>query len=299
MKGFINDATEELCARWMQLGAFYPFSRNHNTINARPQEPYLWPSVTQASRNALAVRYNILPFYYTLFYQSHKFGATVVRPLFFEFPEDPKTPFYDRQFLIGPSILITPVLNENAREVSGYFPSAIWYDWYTHRLTANVSSTPKQGEWRQLAAPLDHINIHIRGGYIIPTQKPAMTTFEARKNNFRLKVALNEKQMASGDLYQDDGESLPIQDGKTSYIHFSFAPTAKGFQLSAEGVFKYKPQGVLEDVYVLGLQWAPSRILVNSRVLDKKHWSYDSVYGELVLHEVQEPLTRNFVISML
>jgi alpha-glucosidase (family GH31 glycosyl hydrolase) len=87
----------------MQLGAFYPFSRNHNTIGARPQEPYLWESVARASRNALNIRYYLLPFYYTLFYQAHKFGATVVRPFFFEFPEDNNTPLYDRQFLVRSS----------------------------------------------------------------------------------------------------------------------------------------------------------------------------------------------------
>ena len=66
--GFASSTTEELCARWMQLGAFYPFSRNHNNDNSIPQEPYLWESVAEVSRIALRIRYSLLSVYYTLFY---------------------------------------------------------------------------------------------------------------------------------------------------------------------------------------------------------------------------------------
>ena len=132
----IGDTTEELCSRWMELGAFYPFSRNHNTKGAKPQvleycdpsllllvtlwfqEPYRWSSVANISKKVLGIRYSLLPYYYTLFYKAHRSvdssnppAATVVRPLFFEFPKDPKTYSIDKQFLIGNGILISPQLN--------------------------------------------------------------------------------------------------------------------------------------------------------------------------------------------
>lgn len=61
--GFNEDTTEELCNRWMQLSAFAPFYRNHNTKGATSQEPYVWESVTNASRVAIAVRYSLLPYW--------------------------------------------------------------------------------------------------------------------------------------------------------------------------------------------------------------------------------------------
>ena len=59
----MENTDEELCNRWMQLSAFTPFYRNHNTYGAIPQEPYRWPSVADASRTAIAIRYALLPYW--------------------------------------------------------------------------------------------------------------------------------------------------------------------------------------------------------------------------------------------
>ncbi|ROT64340.1 alpha glucosidase [Penaeus vannamei] len=70
--GFFNEPDLEMCARWMQLGAFYPFSRNHNTMGTADQDPGVWPEVGEISREVLTLRYKYLPFLYTLFHH----GAT-------------------------------------------------------------------------------------------------------------------------------------------------------------------------------------------------------------------------------
>jgi hypothetical protein len=72
--------------RWMSAGAFYTFSRNHNSLYSSPQEPYLWPSVAAAARKALGMKYRLLPHLYSLFYRAHVQGGSVAQPLFFAFP---------------------------------------------------------------------------------------------------------------------------------------------------------------------------------------------------------------------
>ena len=84
--GFSGDTTEELCTRWMQLGSFYPFMRNHNDGTSKDQDPAAFsPEAQENMKVAMNIRYTILPYLYTLFYRSSELGETVARPLFFEY----------------------------------------------------------------------------------------------------------------------------------------------------------------------------------------------------------------------
>lgn len=212
--GFTGNSDEELCNRWMQLSAFFPFYRNHNEITANPQEAYVWSSVIEASKKAINIRYQLLPYIYTLFYLAHRTGSTVMRALAWEFPNDPSLAGADLQFFLGPAILITPVLAQGATVVNGVFPGVgkgeIYYDWYNQ--TAAIAQAGKN---TTIDAPLGHIPVYIRGGHILPTQEPALTTRDSRKNPWGIIAALGVDGTASGSLYIDDGESQ-IQ---TSTLH--------------------------------------------------------------------------------
>ena len=95
--GFAYNTNAKLCARWMQLGTLYPFSRNHNTIGSVDQEPYRFGEpYTSMNRNSLNLRYTLLPYFYTLFTVSHLTGAPVWRALSWEFATDMTTWTIDR-----------------------------------------------------------------------------------------------------------------------------------------------------------------------------------------------------------
>ena len=206
--GFNGNSDEELCNRWMQLSAFFPFYRNHNTLSANSQEAYVWASVATATKAAMAIRFQLLPYMYTLFYNANQKGDTVMRALAWEFPNDPSLANADRQFFLGPSVLVTPVLDQGATSVNGVFPGLVegtdtYYDWYTHAPVA-VPSTKNT----TIAAPLGHIPVFIRGGAVLPLQQPAMTTTAGRQTPWSLIVALGPHGTASGTLYLDDGVSV-------------------------------------------------------------------------------------------
>ncbi|KAL0279779.1 UNVERIFIED_CONTAM: hypothetical protein PYX00_001264 [Menopon gallinae] len=169
--GFNGNTTSLLCQRWSQLGAFYPFSRNHNTDDAIDQDPVaLGPEVVNSTKNALTVRYTLLPYLYTLFWKANKFGDTVARPLMFEFWDDNNTHSLDESFLWGCCLLIVPVLEEYKTTVKTYLPKSRWYDWYTGL------GKDSNGTEVTLSAPTDQIPILIRGGIVLPTQLPNVTT---------------------------------------------------------------------------------------------------------------------------
>lgn len=272
--GFNGNTDMELCARWMQLSAFFPFYRNHNVLSAIPQEPFRWATVASATKTAMNIRYTLLPYMYTLFHQAHTTGSTVMRALAWEFPNDPQLAAVDTQFLLGPNILVTPVLEPQVDTVNGVFPGLIdgevWYDWYT-----GSKVQAQAGVNTSISAPLGHIPVFVRGGAVLPIQEPGYTTTDSRKNPWGLIVALASDGSASGELYVDDGESLEPTD--TLDITF----TASTGQLKADVSGSYKDTNALGNVTVMGVTSSVSTVSLNGQALDSSLVSYNATSSVL------------------
>eukprot|EP01138_Halocafeteria_seosinensis_P012324 gb/GECG01012593.1/.p1 GENE.gb/GECG01012593.1/~~gb/GECG01012593.1/.p1 ORF type:complete len:1024 (+),score=93.82 gb/GECG01012593.1/:1-3072(+) len=258
--GFDGDTTAELCTRWTQLGAFYGFMRNHNVKGAKPQAPYQFGEpYTSYMRTALQTRYTLLPYIYTLFKDAHVEGSTVNRALFWEFYSsndgDIETlSTVDKQMMLGPALLVTPVLQQGMTSVQGYFPKATWYDWFNGTiLSQSVPGTVT------LDAPLSAINVHIRGGYIVPTQGSGLDTVEARKNPYHLTVAFSSSCSAVGSMFVDDGVSLDsLEQDKYTELSFSAECQNNGSSGSISATVSnsgFQPEGsaTWQKVRVLGV----------------------------------------------
>lgn len=262
--GFIGNTNEELCARWIEVGAFYPFSRNHNTLGADPQELYLWDSVTAAAKTALGIRYQILPYMYSLFYNAHTLGQTVARSLWLNFPKDSKTYTNQEQFMLGAAVMVTPVLAAGETSVDGYFPEGFWYDFQTHELIDASTSGPKTVT---LNTPLEHVNVHVYGGNVVPMQSAAMTTTESRKTPFTLLVALCPKGGAYGELFVDDG--VQTEGSISKNLFRAEYKVAAGEQALVGSVldssYKAAAQMPLGSVVILGVASEPKTVMVNGK----------------------------------
>ncbi|RWS13457.1 lysosomal alpha-glucosidase-like protein, partial [Dinothrombium tinctorium] len=253
-----DDTTSELCARWMAVGAFYPFSRNHNSLNAKDQDPAspnFGPEVVQASRYALNLRYKLIPYFYTLFYRAHAFGETVIRPLFFTFPHDNKAYEIENQFMWGSGLMILPVLKQGVSHVHAYLPSGIWYENTTKVYHSN-------GEYFNFDAPIDKINVLIRGGEIIPYADETLLTKDLHKVNFNLFVALDEHYMAKGELYWDDGESVDsLEKAEFNLAQFETANKTLKANIVKNGFNQPKR---IYSVIICGVENQPSKAFFNS-----------------------------------
>eukprot|EP01052_Picozoa_sp_SAG31_P012131 SAG31_NODE_701_length_12730_cov_3.008709_6_plen_1346_part_00 len=167
----------DLCSRWMQLGAWYPFARNHNAWHNPGHEPFnLGSEVLQTSRHALNTRMSLTLYFYNLYFEAATAGGTVARPLSFEFPDDTNTWTIDTQFMVGPAFLISPVLEAGVDQVDVYFPGGdagtVWYDYWTGKRIIVSES-------RHLVVPAvlgEPMPVHVRGGSILPRQAAALTT---------------------------------------------------------------------------------------------------------------------------
>lgn len=197
--GFGLDSTNELFIRWMQLGAFLPIFRNHSNAHTRRQEPWSFGSNTQEIvKKAIALRYEILPYIYHLFYESSQTGLPIFRPMVMEFQDDRNVLNMVGQFMLGESLLVAPVVQEGEREKTVYLPKGNWYLYHTNKKFSG-------GKTYQLSCSLEEILVFVKEGSILPTYQKAYKNTQNQPDTFVYKVY---GETAKTQHYYDDGESV-------------------------------------------------------------------------------------------
>lgn len=286
--GFGGNTTETLCARWAMLGAFSPFMRNHNGDTSISQEFYRWPTVAEAAKKAIAIRYQLLDYIYTHFHRQNTDGTPLLGPMWFQYPTDQNTYPIDLQFFYGDSLLVSPVTQENSTSVDIYLPKDTFYDYFT--------LAPVQGAGAKVS--LTNVNftdipLHIRGGGILPMRvESAMTTTALRQKDFQIVVAPNASGTASGYLYIDDGVSL--SQTKTTDITFQYA---KG-TLKASGKFNYNVGSVkVAKVIFLGIKSQPKGVSVSGSGAKSKGFKWDAATSTVTVN-VEISLKGAFSVTL-
>ncbi|XP_070553627.1 sucrase-isomaltase, intestinal-like [Ptychodera flava] len=290
--GFNGDAQYDMCLRWHQLGAFYPFARNHNGYGYREQDPAAWDSnFANNVRDILHVRYTLLPYVYTLFHQSHVNGSTVVRPVMHEFITDVNTHEIDRQFLWGPGLLISPVLEQDATSVDAYFPDARWYDYYT----GLELSASNRGTTTTVNAPMEYLPLHVRGGCMLPTQQPGRNTIYTRSLPLGIIAALDDTDYAEGEIFWDDGESIDTYENG-QYYHAELH-ASKGFvdAIITHDGYRGVDSLVWGTIRVFGVGASVSSVTVNSA--SHGDFSWNSGTGELTINNMNAPMNNDLKVG--
>lgn len=213
--GFFGNPTKELLTRWYQAGIWYPFFRAHAHIDSRRREPWIpGEPYTSHIRDAVKIRYALLPLIYTKFYESSITGGPIVNPIFYETPSNPKSFEIEDEFFFG-GLLVKPVTDEGAECVEIYLPDdEVYYDYETYEVY--------QGEGdHKVEAPLDKIPILLKGGKITPRKDRYRRSSKLMKYDpYTLVIALDSKGSAKGTLYIDDGETFNYENGEFLYLEF-------------------------------------------------------------------------------
>jgi alpha-glucosidase len=208
--GFAGNSNAELYLRWMQYGVLTPFCRNHSEIGNVDQYAWAWGDVVRDHvREALRLRYRLLPYIYAAFLDASETGAPVQRPLVFDFQDDPLTRDLDDEYLFGPHLLVAPVVEAGqvARQV--YLPAGEWYDWYSGERHDGAT-------YLRVDTPMDHIPLFVRAGAVVPMwpQAPASTAgHHPDAIELHLFVPAADGRHESV-LREDDGLTFAAADGR-------------------------------------------------------------------------------------
>ena len=238
--GFGGDSNDNLCARWMSLGLFFPFSRNHNSIDQKPQDPFafgLYSKTLKSSTIAIKYKYSLLRYYYSqLFKISLGESGSFFKPLFFNFPNDIYTyNIIDYNAMIGDALYLIPNfnINDTIKDYEGYFPNA---NWNTFPYGINIVDYDKKSEGGKkinLSGNYSVIHLFMRGGFIIPYQETFSITIKNSRDlrNYPTEIIINpdENYCAQGEVVFDDDDVYTLQNKNYLKVKMNFNYTTINF----------------------------------------------------------------------
>lgn len=223
--GFAGTATPELMARWMQVGAFIPFSRVHydNTFQEdQPgQEPWAFgPQVEAIGKRYIELRYKLLPYLYNAYRAAELSGEPVQQPLIYQFQDDEKVRDIDDQYMFGENLMVAPVVTQGQRSRSVYLPAGSrWTDWWT-------GSTFAGGQTITRVAPLGTMPLYVRSDSIVPMREVQQHTGEKPLTDLEVHAWVDGS--ASTVFYEDDGWTHDKNQGEYDETRFTATRSSGG-----------------------------------------------------------------------
>jgi len=269
--GFAEQPTGELYMRWIQLGVFHPFCRTHSSGDHGDQEPWSFDDeVIDVTRKFIEIRYQLLPYLYSAFYEYCEDGIPIIKPLYYFDQEDPQTHFRTDEFIYGNHLLVCPIIEPNAKGRRMFIPRGKWYDFWTNDVYYG-------GKEQWVDADINSMPIFIKAGAIIPRYPIQQYVGEKEINELKL------------DIYYKSGieESMIYEDAKDGYDHKKGKYSLRNFKLTGKDSeliiqqFKsgrYVTEYEKMNINLLGLPFEVGEIQVdNVNVsLDDVSWNKDN-----------------------
>jgi len=225
-----SDPDPELLVRWVQSGAFSPrFIMNSWKTSGETNTPWLHPGVTPIIRDWIRLRYRLLPYLYTLYWRAAEFGEPMLRPVFYEFDDDPQVFGDSDDFMLGSNLLVASVVEPQQRKRAVYLPAgpAGWVDFWSGRHVA-------AGHTVVAAAPLERIPLFVPAGAMIPTTDASDMKRLHDEPSRALRIFPGQGRGAGTfTLYEDDGLSNNHRNGDHAQIDCTLEWTDRALRVRA------------------------------------------------------------------
>lgn len=259
--GFIETPTPELFARWIQLGIFHPFCRNHSSGDHGDQEPWSFGQETEdIFRKYVELRYQILPYMYTTFWQHTVKGTPMIRPLAFLDQMDTETYFRQDEFGLGDHLLVCPITESEVEGRWLYLPSGCWYNYWTNEKFYGGMET-----WAD--APIETIPLFVKAGAVLPHYPIMQYVGEFEITQLTLHVYYHYDHESSA-LYEDAGDGYGYKDDLYCAKKFITFGDDLQFEIHQEMVGNFTPTYTTYNLIVYGLPFVPREVCNDNGVLD-------------------------------
>ncbi|MGE0588653.1 MAG: glycoside hydrolase family 31 protein [Cyclobacteriaceae bacterium] len=222
--GFVGDAHPKLFGRWISIAAFSPFFRGHSMVNSSDAEPWSFgEEVEEISRNYIKLRYRLMPYLYSAFYEASISGLPVQRSLAIDYPHEEKIYLnqYQHQYFFGDSILVAPV--ESHKELTKVFlPEGNWYSLF--------DDLKYNGGEIIVESPIEKLPVFVRGSSIIVMDGDQVNNTKSKSTVLEIHV-YNGQNSSSATLYQDDGSTFAHEQGDFALQTITFDPTKSEIEI--------------------------------------------------------------------
>tara|TARA_R110000868_G_scaffold45958_2_gene152171 strand:- start:986 stop:3385 length:2400 start_codon:yes stop_codon:yes gene_type:complete len=244
--GFAEQPDGELFARWVQLGIFHPFCRVHSSGDHGDQEPWSFGTeITDIVRRFIELRYQLLPYLYTMFYKYSKEGLPMLRSLVLYDQEDAQTHFRTDEFIFGEQILVCPIQEPNSKGRRMYMPRGKWYNYWTKEVVVG-------GMEKWVVADIDKIPLFVKEGAIIPKYPVQQYVGELEITELVLDIYY-KLGIENSTVYEDAQDGYDYKKGKYSLRNFKLNGKEKeliiqqfkdGTYITSYDTFKIKIHGL-------------------------------------------------------
>ncbi|MCK0470484.1 glycoside hydrolase family 31 protein [Halalkalibacter sp. APA_J-10(15)] len=230
--GFAGRKPEpELFVRWIQNGIFHPRFTIHSWNDDKSVNvPWMYPEIIKPVSELMKFRVKMIPYLYHLMYESHTKYKPIIKPTFYQFPEDEKTFEENDDFMLGDSLLVASVVEKGVQQREVYLPlnQKGWYDFYTEMKY-------DAGQTIVLPAPYNSTPLMVQAGSIVPINDQQIT-FENKNEESRGFICYPHFEVGetSFSLYEDDGLTNDYKNGKSSFVNITMRCSKKEVQIEVK-----------------------------------------------------------------
>ncbi len=226
--GFQGTPTNEGMVRWYQAGVFFPIMRAHSTLDAKARFPWLYGVDAEAAiKKALNLRYQLLPYLYSLAHETYTTGAPIMRPLVMEFPNDSNVTDLKDEWLLGKGLLAAPLLNEGGKR-SIYLPKDTWYDF-------NKNTAIQGPATFSVSAALDEIPVYVRAGTILPIAP--VVQYTDQDTLAPLEIRIYPGKDGAFAMTEDDGKTNDYTQNDVRTTSYTWNDATKTLSWTVNGNF--------------------------------------------------------------